>query len=383
MMSDEVLKYQLEAYLAEYNRTMDRNVEYIKLSYQLAMSAAVIFGAAVTLLTSDLVAIRPLLLYLPLALYVIELLQVYLDTQLHLQARSIELQLRPRVARIVGREDIFLLFDYHRRYGGPARWFFRPWGLLVLVLPLLFAAALLAILWQVTQHPLRSNALFWVDCVTGAGVFAITVFVLRLNRHWRPSEDSRTNIDTTESSALMSVNWEETDPRTLSTLCSEAQGEIQRQLQNADSLDSKATALLGAGSLVSALIGAVQLTILDPSRLTGLPCFARIIVVAIAIALFIAWFVPTVLVIRTYAFKTTLEMSEEQIVQNYLPLTSDWLDRQLLYNYLRAIGSNDEILWRKGRLSNIATYLLAANVIYLLLIGLLSFLGPGNSMPGG
>lgn len=187
----------------------------------------------------------------------------------------------------------------------------------------------------------------------------------------------------TEPFPFMIVDWEAVDAGTLSRLCSEARVEIERQLQNADSIDLKAMTILGAGSLVSALIGAIELTILDPTRLPGLPWCARIVAVSLAIALFIAWFALTVLVIRTYTFKTTLEMSEEQIVHNYLPLTSDLLDRQLLYNYIRAIRSNDETLWQKGQLSDKATYLLAANVIYLLLIGLLSILLAGIRMSGG
>jgi len=181
----------------------------------------------------------------------------------------------------------------------------------------------------------------------------------------------------------MTASWEEVDPATLSKLCMEARQEIETQLRNADSIDSKATALLGAGSLVSALIGAVQLSMFDPNRLPGLPLCIRVLASVFAIVLFIGWFVPTLSTIRTYAFKTTLEMDEKHIVQNYLPLTAHVLDRQLLYNYVRAIRSNDEILWRKGRLSNLATYVLAANVFYLLVIGLFALLPSGNATAGG
>jgi len=181
----------------------------------------------------------------------------------------------------------------------------------------------------------------------------------------------------------MTANWEEIDPGTLSVLCSEARVEIERQLQNADSIDSKATALLGAGSLVSALIGAVQFSIFDPGHLPGLPLCVRFLTILVAILLFALWFVPTILSIRTYAFKTTLQMNEDHISQDYLPLSPDLLDRQLLYNYIQAIRSNDEILWRKGRLSNLATYLLAANVFYLLIIGVLLLLEPGYTIAGG
>ena len=187
----------------------------------------------------------------------------------------------------------------------------------------------------------------------------------------------------TELSALMRANWEEIDLGTLSVLCSEARVEIERQLQNADSIDSKATALLGAGSLVSALIGAVQFSVFDPGHLPGLPVWVRFVTILVAILLFMLWLVPTVLSIRTYAFKTTLQMNEDHIAENYLPLTPDLLDRQLLYNYIQAIGSNDEILRRKGKLSNLATYLLAANVFYLLIIGVLALLEPGFITAGG
>lgn len=186
-----------------------------------------------------------------------------------------------------------------------------------------------------------------------------------------------------ESSPLMTANWEGVDPGTLSKLCSEARREIETQLQSADSIDSKAIALLGAGSLVSALIGAMQLSMFEPARLPGL-CFSiRLAASVLTIILFIAWFVPTLLTILTYAFKTTLQIDEEHIVENYLSLTPELLDRQLFYNYVQAIRSNDQILRRKGWLSNLATYLLAANVFYLLVVSVLLLLGRQNVMAGG
>lgn len=176
---------QLQAHLAEYTRTYQQQCEFIKLSYQLSALAAVIFAAGVTFLTAADSRSQPQVLYVPLAMHAVVLLQVYLDTQLHMQARYMEFELRPRIAAIVRTHDFWLLPSYHRTYGGPARPFFRVWGRLVLVIPLLLAAILLAIYWGLpTLGPEAGRYwLFRLNCALVVAVSFISEAVIRLNRH--------------------------------------------------------------------------------------------------------------------------------------------------------------------------------------------------------
>jgi len=139
------------------------------------------------------------------------------------------------------------------------------------------------------------------------------------------------------------------------------------QFEQIDSLDTKASIVLGAASLLSGMIGATQVSpVPGMLQIGGCVAIVAMIGLAIAIVLFIATMITALVALKVRSYEFPVMMDAEEI-SYYTSLGPEEARRQILSNYVSSASSNAQKLARKAKFVRIALVLLGIEVTYLIL----------------
>ena len=147
------------------------------------------------------------------------------------------------------------------------------------------------------------------------------------------------------------------------TVIAEMKYLLDQQYQGVEATKSTAQHVLGAASLIIALIGALQLlnVQIDPKWSTTYNCL-----VILSIVLYVALITCCILVIKPAQVFTPTSADWDELYYKFVGHQDD-VDvlKQQLANYINVIGLNEKIVTYRRRLATIASILLPIIVIIL------------------
>jgi len=128
-------------------------------------------------------------------------------------------------------------------------------------------------------------------------------------------------------------------------------------------LDTKASILLGSGTLLLALVSAFQDPKTFPTIWEAFSCY-----IIVGVVLYVLLFLCGIFAIVPVQWTTPVKIDREELQQHYLPLSSEKLKWQLLGNYVDRIQENRAKIARKGKAVAIGFAILGVEVVYLLVL---------------
>lgn len=156
------------------------------------------------------------------------------------------------------------------------------------------------------------------------------------------------------------------DSTTLRTLVEEARFVLDKQLATADSQDTKAGIVIGAASLVSALMsgtqGALWILAIGSKTCNFFP--STLLVIAIGLYVLAIYCAFRAILVREFAIGS-VDLTTEELGGHYVGLSLQDLHFRLLKQYADAYRKNQSTLAIKARHLRRSIILLAAEVIYL------------------
>jgi hypothetical protein len=166
--------------------------------------------------------------------------------------------------------------------------------------------------------------------------------------------------------------------RTVEIMLRELERGMDKQFDTIDGLDSKAGQLFGVASLATALMTAflgvmpgAKAAALAGNGYAALPWWGLVSGFAVAIVVAIALYSATVFsLVRAYrveAYHLPVKVDREHITAIYLPLTEAQVREQLLANYIEQMRTNWAIAETKAWWVKMSLYLLAADIVYLVI----------------
>jgi len=151
------------------------------------------------------------------------------------------------------------------------------------------------------------------------------------------------------------------DKQPIDAVLEETQRYYERLHEASKGLDTKASILLGSGSLLLALVSAFQNPRTFPAIWEAFSCY-----IIFGAVLYILLFLCGIFAIIPIQWTTPVKIDREELREHYLPLSSEKLKWQLLGDYVDRIQENRAKVMRKGRAVAVGFVILGVEVIYLL-----------------
>lgn len=152
-------------------------------------------------------------------------------------------------------------------------------------------------------------------------------------------------------------------------LAKELESRLEKQIEAIDSLKGTGRQILAAGSLITGLVGGLQLIGVKIAE-GWYPLYAGSVFVSFV--LYLAMIAICIKVISPLVYKLPLPTDWNILREVYVKgKTERDVYRQLIADYISAIDANRDLVTGRERLTTYATYLLPATVIVLLLTSLI------------
>jgi len=128
-------------------------------------------------------------------------------------------------------------------------------------------------------------------------------------------------------------------------------------------LDTKASILLGSGTLLLALVSTFHDPKTFPTIWEAFSCY-----IIVGVILYVLLFLCGIVAIIPVEWTTPVKIEREELQQHYLRLSSEDLKWQLLGNYIERIQENRAKIAKKGKAVAIGFAILFVEVVYLLVL---------------